>query len=277
MREIHLSKVTEEVARACLRACHRLGEGMKEALAHARSQEESPLGQWVLEQLLDNAQLAEAIPSSARIQDGGSVCPDRSGCPLHRWKLEEAVAEGVRKAYVEGNLRKSVVSHPLWRRTAETTLPVIHTRIVPGDEVKLWIMPKGFGSENKSRLFMLNPTEGVEGVKRAVVQTVSEAGGSPCPPTVVGIGVGGTMEQACILAKWALARPVGQKAPDPKVAQLEQEILEELNKLGIGPAGFGGRVTSFAVHMETYPTHIAGLPVAVNLLCHAARHEQVVL
>ena len=280
MREIHLSKVTEEVARACLRACHRLGEGMKEALAHARSQEESPMGLWVLEQLLDNAQLAEAGPLPLCQDTGMVVVFAQIGQDVHftggNW--EEAVAEGVRKAYVEGNLRKSVVSHPLWRENSgDNTPPVIHTRIVPGDEVKLWIMPKGFGSENKSRLFMLNPTEGVEGVKRAVVQTAPAAGGSPCPPTVVGFWGGFTMEQACILAKWALARPVGQKAPDPKVAQLEQEILEELNKLGIGPAGFGGRVTSFAVHMETYPTHIAGLPVAVNLLCHAARHEQVVL
>ena len=154
---------------------------------------------------------------------------------------------------------------------------MIHTRIVPGDEVKLWIMPKGFGKGKQKQAFMLNPTEGVEGLKGQWCRQCQKPAAASCPPTVVGIGVGGTMEQACILAKWALARPVGQKAPDPKVAQLEQEILEELNKLGIGPAGFGGRVTSFAVHMETYPTHIAGLPVAVNLLCHAARHEQVVL
>lgn len=280
MRQIHLAQVTDAVSQACIRACHRLGEGMEKALPQAREQEASPLGQWVLAQLAENARLAQEGPLPLCQDTGMVVIFAQVGQDVHfvggNW--EEAVAAGVREAYTDGYLRKSVVSHPLWREnTGDNTPPVIHTRIVSGDQVKLWVLPKGFGSENKSKLFMLNPTEGIEGVKRSVVETVSQAGGSPCPPTVVGVGVGGTMEQACLLSKWALARPVGEPAEDRRIAQLEQEILTELNALGIGPGGLGGRVTSFAVHLETYPTHIAGLPVAVNLCCHAARHEQVVL
>lgn len=280
MREIDLRQVSAAVAQASIRACHRLGEGMEEAFSQAQKKEESQLGQWVLSNLVENARIAQMGPLPLCQDTGMLVVFAQVGQDVHfvggNW--EDAIADGVREAYCSGYLRKSVVSHPLWREnTGDNTPPVIHTRIVPGEQVKLWIMPKGFGSENKSQLFMLNPTEGIEGVKKAVVETVKKAGGSPCPPTVVGVGVGGTMEKACLLAKWALARPVGEPAEDERVAQLEQDILAELNNLGIGPGGLGGRVTSFAVHMETYPTHIAGLPVAVNLLCHAVRHEQVVL
>lgn len=280
MREIQLSQVTAQVADACLRACHRLGEGMERALAEAGEREKSPLGRWVLSQLTENARLAATGPLPLCQDTGMVVIFAQVGQDVHfvggSW--EEALAAGVREAYVNGHLRKSVVSDPLRRaNSGDNTPPVIHTRIVPGEQVRLWVLPKGFGSENKSKLFMLNPTAGADGVKKAVIETVSQAGGSPCPPTIVGVGVGGTMEQACLLAKWALTRPVGQKSEDPPIAQLEEEILAALNELGIGPGGLGGLVTSFAVHIETYPTHIAGLPVAVNLLCHAARHEQVVL
>jgi fumarate hydratase subunit alpha len=280
VRQIDVAQVTEAVEKACIRACHRLGEGMEQALCQAQSKEESVQGKWVLSQLVENARLAGEGPLPLCQDTGMVVIFAQVGQDVHfvggNW--EEALTSGVRQAYIKGYLRKSVVAHPLFREnTQDNTPPVIHTRIVEGEQVKLWIMPKGFGSENKSRLYLLNPTAGIGGVKSAVVETVSQAGGSPCPPTVVGVGAGGTMEQACLLAKWALARPVGKPAEDPKVAELEEEILGELNNLGIGPGGLGGSVTSFAVHMETYPTHIAGLPVAINLCCHAARHEQVVL
>ena len=193
--------------------------------------------------------------------------------------LNEAINAGVKEAYTEGYLRKSIVADPLFDRinTGDNTPAVIYTQIVPGDRVRIMVTAKGFGSENMSRIKMLKPADGVEGVKDFVVQTAVEAGPNPCPPIVVGVGIGGTMEKAALLSKWALLRPVGEQNKDPRYARLEAELLEEINKSGIGPAGLGGRTTALAVNIEYFPTHIAGLPVAVNICCHAARHAERVI
>ena len=280
MREIDVAQVTETVARLCQEANMDLGEDAFAALERALEQEESPVGKDVLQQLIENARLArrEWVPMC---QDTGvAVVLVDVGQDVHvvGGSLEDAINAGVRKGYTEGYLRKSVVADPFDRKnTGDNTPAVIHYRVVPGDRLKITVLPKGAGSENMSALKMLTPADGLEGVMDFVVEVVDQAGSNPCPPIIVGVGVGGTMEQAALLAKRALARPVGQPHPRPEIAGIEEKLLQRINRLGIGPQGLGGRVTALAVHMEVYPTHIACLPVAVNLQCHAARHKEAVL
>ena len=275
MRTVQTAAVTEAVKEMCIEANHRLSEDMCRVFEKAVQEERAPLGRQILEQLAENLNIAQ--------QDMIPICQDTGmaviflevGQDVHfeGGNIEEAVNEGVRRGYVEGYLRKSVVSDPLIREnTKDNTPAVIHYNIVPGDKFEIHISPKGFGSENKSQLKMLTPSQGEKGVKDYVVQVVSEAGANPCPPIIVGVGIGGTMERCAFLAKKALLRPVGEDNPAPHLAAMEKELLERINKLGIGPAGFGGDTTALDVHIEAEATHIAGLPVAVNIGCHATRH-----
>ncbi|HJW88198.1 MAG TPA: fumarate hydratase [Dehalococcoidia bacterium] len=280
MREIEASLITETIARLCQEANYFLPEDMLRALKESRETEKSPLGKDVLGQLLENAGLAasERLPLC---QDCGTVVVFMEiGQDVHiKGDLSRAVDEGVRLGYKEGYLRASIVQKPFSARlnTGDNTPAILHVELVPGDRVKIWLLPKGGGAENMSRLAMLEPGAGREGLIDFVLQAVEEAGSNPCPPVIVGVGIGGTSEKAMLLAKKALLRPVGQPSPDPEVAGLEEELLEKINALGIGPEGFGGTVTALAVHAETFPTHITQLPVAVNLQCHANRCKQAEL
>jgi fumarate hydratase subunit alpha len=281
MREIQASAITRTVAQLCQQANFELGEDILTALKQAHQTEESPLGREVLSQLLENARIAaeERLPLC---QDcGTAVVFLEIGQEAHiaGGDLYTAVEEGVRRGYVEGYLRKSIVGQPFSARvnTRDNTPPVIHTEIVPGDRLRIIFMPKGGGAENMSRLTMLKPGDGSQGIIDFVIRAVDEAGGKPCPPLIVGLGIGATAEGAMLLAKKSLLRPVATPNPDPETAGLEKEILARINDIGIGPLGFGGRVTALAVHIETMPTHIASLPVAVNLQCHSARHKEAVL
>lgn len=281
MREINCAEITETVARLCIEANYYLGDDVIEALRQAREAEVSPVGREVLDQLLENADVAREEEMPLCQDTGLTVVFLEVGQNAHvvGGDLYEAIQEGVRRGYKEGYLRKSVVDKPLSARanTRDNTPAVIHTQIVPGDKLKITVVPKGGGSENMSALAMLKPADGRQGVVDFVVETVEKAGANPCPPTIVGVGVGGTVEKAMWLAKHSLLRKVGQPSADPEVAELEREILERVNKLGIGPQGLGGSITSLAVHMETYPCHIASLPVAVNIQCHSARHKEAIL
>ena len=277
MRKVHIDQITENIKEMCIEANLFLTEDMKNALFEAANNEENPLGVQILEQLKENLSIAgrDRIPIC---QDTGmAVVFVKIGQEVYieGGSLEEAIHEGVRQGYVEGYLRKSVVGDPLLREnTRDNTPAVIHYEIVPGDQLTLTVAPKGFGSENMSRIFMLKPAEGIEGVKEAVIKTVSEAGPNACPPFVVGVGIGGTFEKAAIMAKKALSRPLGYHSEIGYVRNLEEELLASINNLGIGPAGLGGTVTALAVNINTYPTHIAGLPVAINMCCHVNRHAQ---
>ncbi len=281
LREIEAKKITRTVAELCQRANFELGEDVLSALRQALKTETSPLGREVLSRLLENAGIArdERLPLC---QDcGTAVVFLEIGQDVHisGGDLYQAIAEGVSQGYTQGYLRKSIVSRPLSDRinTRDNTPPVIHTEIVPGDRLKIAVLPKGGGAENMSRLVMLKPAEGREGVINAALKAMEEAGGNPCPPVIVGLGIGASAEKAMLLAKKALLRPVGQPNPDPEIGQLEREILERINDLGIGPLGFGGGTTALAVHAEVTPTHLASLPVAVNFQCHSARHQEAVL
>ena len=280
MREIHVRQITEAVRDLAVEANLDLGEDVVGAFRRFRETEESPTGRDVLDQLLENARLAreERLPLC---QDTGfAVVFVDLGQDVHLvgGDLYEAVNEGVRQGYREGLLRKSIVADPLRRtNTGDNTPAVVHVRIVPGDRVRIAFAPKGGGSENMSGIAMLKPADGVEGVKRFVVERVSQAGPNPCPPVIVGVGIGGTFETAALLAKRSLLRRVGQRHPDPFYARLEQELLEAVNRLGIGPAGLGGTTTALDVFIEVHPCHIASLPVAVNIQCHSARHKEVEL
>lgn len=281
MREIKAADVTEAVARLAREANLFLGDDVVRALERATEQEESSLGRWVLERIMENARIspAESIPLC---QDCGvAVVMLDVGQDVHivGGDLTAAVEEGIRMGYEEGSLRKSMVQQPFSARvnTKDNTPAVIHTEIVPGDRLRIAVMPKGGGAENKSRLFMLTPSKGREGVIESVLTAVDEAGSDPCPPVIVGVGIGGTSEKVMMLAKKALLRPVGAPNPDAEVAALEQELLRRVNDLGIGPQGLGGRITALAVHVEVFPAHIASLPVGVNLQCHSARHKEAVL
>jgi len=281
MKEISSKKVTEAVARLFQEANFDLGEDVLDSLKRAKDNEESPLGRQVLEQILENAAIAkdERIPLC---QDcGTAVVFLELGQDVHiaGGELKPAVEEGVHQGYDQGYLRKSMVSQPFSARvnTKDNTPAVIHTEIVGGDSLRITVLPKGGGSENMSRLVVLKPAQGRQGVIDFVVKAVEEAGSNPCPPVIVGVGIGGTSDKAMTLAKKALLRPVGEPNPDPEVANLEKEILERVNGSGIGPQGFGGNTTSLAVHAEVFPAHIASLPVAVNLQCHSARHKEAVL
>lgn len=275
MREIDVSLITETVKEMCITANHVLSPDMQKALKNAENTEESPLGKQILSKLETNLEIAgkDMIPIC---QDTGmAVFFIEIGQDVHftGGNLEDAVNEGVRRGYTEGFLRKSVVSDPIERvNTKDNTPAVIHYSIVPGEKVKLTIAPKGFGSENMSRVFMLKPADGIEGVKDAVLTAVKDAGPNACPPMVVGVGIGGTFEKCAILAKKALTREAGSHSDIPYVKELEEELLERINASGIGPAGLGGTTTALAVNVLTYPTHIAGLPVGVNICCHVNRH-----
>ena len=281
MRDVNCDDISETVARLCIEANYYLGDDVIEALRRARADEISPVGQDVLDQLLENAAVAR--------EEGLPLCQDTGlavvflavGQEVHiiGGDLYQAINEGVRRGYDEGYLRKSIVDQPFSARgnTKDNTPAVIHCQIVPGDSLKITVVPKGGGSENMSALGMLKPADGRQGVVDFVASTVERAGANPCPPTIVGVGVGGTAEKAMLLAKQSLLRPVGQPSPDPDVAELERDILERVNRLGIGPQGLGGRTTALAIHVETHPCHIASLPVAVNMQCHSARHKQATL
>lgn len=280
MREIQVEKVTEVVRQLCIDANHYLGEDVKNKLVQARANEDWDIAKGILDQIIENANIAknENMPMC---QDTGVTCVFLEiGQDVHfvGGNLEEAINEGIRRGYNEGFLRKSVVKDPLDRvNTKDNTPGMIYYDIVPGDKVKITIAPKGFGSENMSQLKMLKPSDGVQGVKDFVLKVVKEAGPNPCPPIIVGIGIGGTFDKAANLAKKSLIRPVEVRNSNPYYAELEEELLEAINNLGIGPQGFGGRTTALAVNIETYPTHIAGLPVAVNINCHATRHAEAEL
>lgn len=280
MREIPVSRIIDTVADMCIRANHYLSDDMRQCLYEAADNETSEIGKKILDQLKENLDIAgkEMIPIC---QDTGmAVVFIKIGQDVHfvGGDIEEAINEGVRKGYKEGYLRKSVVSDPLIREnTKDNTPAVIHYEIVPGDKVSITLAPKGFGSENMSRVFMLKPADGIEGVKEAVLTAVSDAGPNACPPMVVGVGIGGTFEKCAYLAKKALLREAKETSSIPYIADLEKELLDKINQLDIGPAGLGGKTTAFAVNIETYPTHIAGLPVAVNICCHVNRHVTEVL
>jgi fumarate hydratase subunit alpha len=281
VREISTEQIIQEVARLCIEANYYLGEDVLDALRNACQKEASPVGQAVLEQILQNAKIA-AQGELPLCQDTGlAVVFLELGQDVHivGGDLYEAINEGVRRGYQEGYLRKSVVDRPFSARvnTRDNTPAVIHTDIVPGDRLKITVAPKGGGSENMSYLKMFSPAAGRQGIVDWVVECVDKSGANPCPPIIVGVGIGGTMDQTTLLAKESLLRPVGQPHPDLEVAELEAEILERVNRLGIGPQGLGGSVTALAVHVETFPCHIASLPAAVNIQCHSARHKEAVL
>lgn len=280
MREINIQEIIQTIEKLCMDANYYLNQDIKDAIAKNKSIEKSLIGKKVLNQLLDNANIAaeEEIPIC---QDTGmAVVFMEIGqeVAIVGGDLTEAVNEGVRKGYEKGYLRKSVVKDPLNRiNTGDNTPAVIHYDIVAGNQIKITVAPKGFGSENMSAVKMLKPSDGVEGVVDFVVQTVDSAGSNPCPPIIVGVGLGGTMEKAAYLAKKALLRPVDTRHKDVYYSNLEKEILEKVNRLGIGPQGFGGTTTALAVNIEVFPTHIAGLPVAVNIGCHVTRHAEAVI
>ena len=275
IRSIETSVIIENVKEMCIEANHYLSSDMKEAMDQAVSTEKSELGQKILNQLQDNLKIAaeDMIPIC---QDTGmAVIFLEVGQDVHfeGMAIEDAINEGVRQGYVEGFLRKSVVKDPIIREnTKDNTPAVIHYSIVPGDKVNITFAPKGFGSENMSRVFKLKPADGIEGVKNAILTAVKDAGPNACPPMVVGVGVGGTFEKCALLAKKALTRPVNEHSEIPYVAEMEEEMLNKINGLGIGPGGLGGTTTALAVNINTYPTHIAGLPVAINICCHVNRH-----
>jgi len=279
MREINVQVITERVRDLCMKANTDLGEDVLQAIDRAVEKEESPLGMEILKELKENARIAreENVPIC---QDTGfAVVFAELGQDVHLvgGNLNEAIHEGVRQGYRDGYLRKSIC-HPFTRaNTGDNTPAIIHIEMVPGDKIKITVAPKGGGSENMSRVTMLTPSDGVEGIKRFVVQRVKESGSNPCPPTIVGVGIGGTLEQAGLLAKKSLLRVLGTKNPDPVLDQLESEILTEINRLGIGPQGLGGRTTSLAVHILMMPCHIASFPLAVNIQCHAQRHKETVI
>lgn len=275
IRTVSTEEIIKNVKEMCIEANHFLSKDMDEAMKNAVTTEKSELGRKILNQLQDNLKIAdeEMIPIC---QDTGmAVLFLEVGQDVHfeGMAIEDAVNEGVRQGYMEGFLRKSVVKDPLIREnTRDNTPAVIHYSIVPGDKVKITMAPKGFGSENMSRVFMLKPADGIEGVKNAILTAVKDAGPNACPPMVVGVGIGGTFEKCALLAKKALTRPVNEHSDIPYVKELENEMLEKINKLGIGPGGLGGTTTALAVNINTYPTHIAGLPVAINICCHVNRH-----
>ncbi len=280
MRTIHVDIVTESIKEMCIEANHFLSDDMQAALSTAKEKEEAPLGKQILEQLQENLQIAgqDMIPIC---QDTGmAVIFMEIGQEIHfeGGDLEAAINEGVRLGYVQGYLRKSVVKDPLIREnTKDNTPAVIYYNIVPGDQVKITVAPKGFGSENMSRVFMLKPADGIEGVKDAILTAVKDAGPNACPPMVVGVGIGGTFEKCAFMAKQALTRPVNERSHIPYVKEMEEELLMRINASGIGPGGLGGTTTALAVNINTYPTHIAGLPVAVNICCHVNRHAVRIL
>jgi fumarate hydratase subunit alpha len=281
MREISVEQIIQTVKELSIEAACDLPQDVEKLLKKAVETEESQFGRYSLEKIVKNVELSRA-EHAPMCQDTGIVVvfvEVGQDARIVGGSLTDAINEGIRQGYQEGYLRKSVVGDPVLNRknTGDNTPAVIYTELVPGDKVKIQVLPKGAGSENMGALKMLKPSEGLEGVKDFIIKAVTQAGGNPCPPVIVGVGIGGTMDKSTLLAKKALAREVGHPHPNPEYQALEEELLEEINKLGIGPQGFGGKVTALAVHIETYPTHIATLPVAVCLNCHAARHKEAIL
>ena len=279
LRQISAEEITSTIRRLCIEANTILGDDVVEALKKGLEKEESPVGKDIFRQLLENAKIAkkEGIPLC---QDTGMVVVFiEMGQDIHivGGDLNQSIDEGVRQGYRDGYLRASSLDPLVRKNFGDNTPAIIHVEIVPGDQLKLTVIPKGFGGENMSRVALLTPASGMEGIKEFVLRTVEEAGANPCPPGIVGVGIGGTLEKAAILAKKSLLRPIDQRHPDPGIARLEEEFLEEINRLGVGPQGLGGTVTALGVHIETYPTHIASLPVAVNLQCNCHRHKEAEL
>ena len=275
MRELHVSEITKNIKEMCISANYDLSADMRKALSDALEREESPVGKRILNQLQENLAIAKEDYIPICQDTGMAVVFLKIGQEIHLvgGDLTEAVNEGVRQGYVEGYLRKSVVSDPLIREnTKDNTPAILHISIVPGEELEIKVAPKGFGSENMSKIFMLKPADGIEGVKKAILSAVEDAGPNACPPMVVGVGLGGDFEKAAIMAKEALTREAGEHSEISYVKEMEEEMLDKINALGIGPGGLGGTVTALAVNINTYPTHIAGLPVAVNICCHVNRH-----
>lgn len=280
MREIKASKITEEVARLSMEANYELEEDVQKALEDAFEKEESPAGKEVLRQILENSRIARTERMPICQDTGLTVVFVEMGQDVHivGGDFETAIHEGVKRGYTEGYLRKSVLADPVQGgNTGDNTPAVIHLRIVPGDKLALYVVPKGGGSENMSKIAMMKPADGIEGVKRFVTESVRTASGNPCPPIIVGVGIGGSFERCAYLAKKALLRPIGSVHSDPFYAEVEKELFTLVNDSGVGPMGLGGRVTALAVHIETAPRHIASFPVAVNMNCHAARHKFVEL
>ena len=280
MREISADQITETVARLCMEANYELGDDVYQALKAGAESEESPVGREIFGQLVENAEIARAGQVPMCQDTGFALVFVELGQDVHvtGGLLGDAINAGVAKGYLEGYLRKSIVGHPLERKNTGTNTPaVIHTEIVPGDRLKIAIAPKGGGSENMSGVRMLKPSDGIEGVKKFVVELVKAGGSNPCPPIMVGVGIGGTMDKAAVLSKKALLRKIGEHNPNQPDAELEKELLKLVNDTGVGPAGLGGRITALAVNVETFPCHIASLPMAVTIQCHAARHKEAVL
>lgn len=281
MREINVSEIADVVERLCIESNYYLPLDVKKALEDALEREESKLGKEILDDILKNQEIARTNNVPICQDTGLAVLFLELGqdVRLVGGALNDAINEGVRRGYEKGYLRKSAVDDPFYERknTKDNTPAIIHTTIVPGEKVRMTLAPKGGGSENMSALAMLKPSDGVEGIKKFVLETVDKAGSNPCPPIIVGIGIGGTIEKTTLIAKEALLRKIGDFSPNPIVAKLEKELLEEVNKLGIGPQGFGGRTTALAVHIETFPAHIASMPVAINIQCHVARHQEAIL
>ncbi len=279
MKTIGFDDIVKKVKDACMSANFELGEDVITAFRKTKETEESPVGKEILEQLIENATIAKEEKIAMCQDTGFAVFFVEIGdeVKVSGGNLVEAINEGVRQGYKEGYLRKSIC-HPFTRKnTGDNTPAIVHLDMVPGDQLKIIVAPKGGGSENMSRVTMLKPSDGIEGIKRFVVERVRESGANPCPPLVIGVGIGGTFEKAALIAKKALLRPVGSKNPDPELVSLEEELLVEINDLGVGPQGLGGRTTALAVHVNMHPCHIASLPVAVNINCHASRHKEIVL
>ncbi len=275
MRTIHTDEITKNIKEMCMTVNVQLSPDVKQALLSAQKKEESPLGKQILGQLEENMKIAKENDIPICQDTGMTVVFLKIGQDLHieGKYIEDAVNEGIRQGYQEGYLRKSVVGDPLIRKNTKDNTPgIIHYEMVPGDQLEITVAPKGFGSENMSKIFMLKPADGIEGVKRAILESVEQAGPNACPPMVIGVGIGGTFEKCAILAKKALTRDLDSHSDIPYVKELEEEMLKKINDLGIGPGGLGGRVTAIGLNIETYPTHIAGLPVAVNICCHVNRH-----
>mgnify|MGYP002614657291 CR=1 FL=1 len=275
MREVSTDEITKNIKEMCIEANYILSDDVKNKIINSAAVENSEIGKKILSQLEENMEIAEREQIPICQDTGMAVVFIKIGQEVHitGGSLEDAINQGVREGYTEGYLRKSVVKDPLIREnTKDNTPAIIHYEIIPGDKVEITVAPKGFGSENMSRVFMLKPADGIEGVKEAVLTAVKDAGPNACPPMVVGVGIGGTFEKCALMAKEALTREVGSHSDIPYVKELEEELLERINKIGIGPGGLGGSTTALAVNVNTYPTHIAGLPVAVNICCHVNRH-----
>ena len=280
MREIPVSEITEAVKKLCISANYNLNSDVYSAIENSRDNEQSPIGKNILSQLLENADLAKENCKPICQDTGMAVIFMEVGQEVHftGGNITDAINEGVRQGYIEGYLRKSVVSDPILRvNTKDNTPAIIHYNIVEGDKVKIDVAPKGFGSENMSKVYMLKPSDGIEGVKHAIIDCIEKAGPNPCPPMVVGVGIGGNFEKCTELAKKALLRPVGSHSDKEYVKEMEKELLERANNLGIGPQGLGGNTTVLGINIETFATHIAGLPLAVNISCHVTRHGQVTI